>query len=125
MNPEENSIELIDRYLSGGLSVEEKYDFEERLRIDKEFREKFNIQKVSYKIIIIQSLLDLKEKMQKDMCGNTYKIKMSCYNLNQHDEKKQTFKWYSVIGIIGIAFLFQCTIWYGKTQQRSCFCSLR
>lgn len=39
----ENNIELFDRYIDGGLSVDEKQDFDERIASDKDFRMDFRI----------------------------------------------------------------------------------
>lgn len=72
MSLPDNTYELIDRYLNGEMSVGEKSDFEERLRSDKEFAEQFEIQNISYQIVVGQNLLDLKARMHKDLSGDIY-----------------------------------------------------
>ncbi|MBO9700107.1 MAG: hypothetical protein J7604_07835 [Sporocytophaga sp.] len=72
MSLPDNPYELIDRYLNGEMSIGEKADFEERLKSDKEFAEQFEIQNISYQIVVGQNLLDLKARMQKDLSGSKY-----------------------------------------------------
>ncbi|WP_028979733.1 hypothetical protein [Sporocytophaga myxococcoides] len=66
------TYELIDRYLNGEMSAGEKSDFEERLKSNKEFAEQFEIQNISYQIVVGQNLLDLKARMHKDLSGSKY-----------------------------------------------------
>ncbi len=72
MSLPDNTFELIDRYLNGELSEGEKSDVEARLKTDKEFAEHFEIQNISYQIVVGQNLLDLKARMQKDLSGSKY-----------------------------------------------------
>ncbi len=72
MSLPDNTFELIDRYLNGELSEGERSDVEARLKTDKEFAEHFEIQNISYQIVVGQNLLDLKARMQKDLSGNKY-----------------------------------------------------
>ena len=72
MSLPDNTFELIDRYLNGELSEGEKSDFEVRLKTDREFAGHFEIQNISYQIVVGQNLLDLKARMQKDLSGGKY-----------------------------------------------------
>lgn len=72
MSLPDNTFELIDRYLNGELSEGEKSDFEARLKTDKEFAEHFEMQNISYQIVVGQNLLDLKARMQKDLNSSKY-----------------------------------------------------
>jgi hypothetical protein len=72
MSLPDTTYELIDRYLNGELSEGERSDFEARLKTDKELAEHFEIQNISYQIVVGQNLLDLKARMQKDLSGSKY-----------------------------------------------------
>jgi len=72
MNLSDNTYVLIDRYLNGEMSAGERSDFEDRLKSDKELAEQFEIQNISYQIVVGQNLLDLKARMHKDLSGSKY-----------------------------------------------------
>lgn len=69
MNSAEATYELIERYLDGAMSGQEKSVFEEQLLADTELASTFDAYKIARQIVVGKEALALKEQMVKDFAG--------------------------------------------------------
>ncbi|MFN3404246.1 MAG: hypothetical protein ACK40G_09155 [Cytophagaceae bacterium] len=73
MNIEAEEHELIEKFFNRELNQEELQDFNARLNSDSSFYEIFQEQKMLREIIVMDELLNLKEKIKSDLSGNNHK----------------------------------------------------
>ncbi|MBC7389611.1 MAG: gliding motility-associated C-terminal domain-containing protein [Opitutaceae bacterium] len=67
MRPELEISQLIDLYINGSLSLEEKLKFEQRLIEDKSFKEEYEIQQIVNTVISGATEQQLREKIKSDI----------------------------------------------------------
>lgn len=73
MNPQDELLEIIDTYLSKGMSEEERFAFEERLAVDEALAAKVNEIRLTNQAIYYASLAELKNTIGKDIKNIKYK----------------------------------------------------
>ncbi|WP_028978771.1 hypothetical protein [Sporocytophaga myxococcoides] len=79
MNIGEETLELIDRYLSGDLTESEKESFNQRLAQDAEFKTLVENQKFANELILGDRLYSLKSMMDEDFSSGKVKVNQNSW----------------------------------------------